>query len=75
MASLDLNEHPKIPLRSNYGGRLWPNRGLTLGILAQSIPLGSIMGKVEELSLVNPLKEVKRVVIRSYDPPWTANNT
>ena len=74
IASLDLNEHPKIPLRSKYGGRLWPNRGLTLGIIVQSIPLGSMMGKVEELFEFDPVIVVERVVIRSDGPPWTAKN-
>ncbi len=69
IASLDLNEHPKIPQRSNHGGRVWINRGLTLGIIAQTIPLGSMMGKVEELFEVGPVKVVERVVIRSDGPP------
>ena len=74
IASLDLNEHPKIPLRSNNGGRLWPNKGLTLGIIAQSIPLGSMMGKVEELFEVDSVKVVQRVVMQSDRPPWRAKN-
>ena len=74
IVSLDLHEHPKILLRSNHGGRVWPDRGLTLGIIAQSIPLASMMGKVEELFEVGPVKVVERVVIRSDGPPWSAKN-